>query len=86
MERYYEKKLEVVTKSTPFAYRHRNPVLSLCYLIYCMVCTGCCKWYDSEKFQKLLSSDSGIQLYEYFFNSNDIDTSSGNKVKKLELF
>lgn len=35
-ERYYEKKLETITLGTPFAYKHKSAVLSLCWLICCV--------------------------------------------------
>lgn len=83
-EKYYEKKLEILTAGTPFAYRHKNPVLSLCYLICCMECTSQCGLYDDEKFQKLLDSDLGIQIYNYFFNRYHNDC--GDSMRSIECF
>ncbi len=81
-EKYYEKKFEIITSDTPFAYRHKNPKLSLCYLIYCMECTSQCGMYDDEKLQKLLDSDLGIQIYDYFFNKPRND----GYVRSIECF
>lgn len=66
-EKFYEKKLEVMTKNTPYAYNHKKPVLSLCYLIYCLDCINDCRLKDSDKFQKLLDSDIGKSIYDYYF-------------------
>lgn len=67
LERYYEKKLEYVTANTPFKYIHCRPVLAMCYLIYCELCDAGCEFFDSNKFKRLLNSDAGESLYEYFF-------------------
>ncbi len=69
-ERYYEKKLECMTRNTPFSYRHRQPVLSLCYIMYCVMCDKMCSFSDDDKLRKLLDSDIGEALYQYFFGAD----------------
>lgn len=68
-EKYYEKKLEIITKNTKYAYDHKKLLLSVCYLIYCLSCVDSCELYNDKKFYELLDSEIGKSIYHYFFES-----------------
>ena len=90
-EKYYEKKLEIITKNTKYAYDHKKPILSACYLIYCLSCVDSCELYNDRKFYELLDSEIGKSIYHYFFesavakNHSYMSVNSDNEKKPVDI-
>lgn len=87
-ERFYEKKLEIMTQNTPYAYKHKNQTLTACYLIYCMDCINQCKLEDPIKFQRLLDSGVGKSIYQYYFGTkrDAVCEADNHKLTDMKLF
>lgn len=66
LERFFEEKVNFLTKGTIIEYNHHKPIMSECYLQECVLCANLCEFYAENKLQDLLDSYVGIPIYEYF--------------------
>ncbi len=89
LERFFEEKINFLTKGTVLEYNHRKPVMSECYLQECVSCTDSCEFYVKNKLNALLNSDIGMpSIYDHFCKITEISKNKKNGVnlKPMNFF